>query len=309
MKIKLLFAFFVFLSMKAYTQEAPIHNQYFMNPYVYNPAFVGHDEYPVVYLSHRRQWLGIEGAPVSSNLSFHTQLLKSIAVGANIYTEKRGLLTTSSAEIAIGYKVKLGEEHFVQFGLGGGLNSNMIELQDGFIGTVEPTESNISPMVRFGIKYKIKKLNIGIALPSLLKNDIVISNSPIEEEMNPFDHYSAMLSYKFEISENVLAFEPNLLYRSLGNDFTQIEATGILHIKEIVWVGASYRVDYGINALAGLKIKDLLTLGYAYEMASGQVAGYTDGSHEIQLSIKVGKKKSFEKKQQIDRPRFDTGRQ
>lgn len=309
MKIKLLFAFFVFLSMKAYTQEAPIHNQYFMNPYVYNPAFVGHDEYPVVYLSHRRQWLGIEGAPVSSNLSFHTQLLKSIAIGANIYTEKRGLLTSSSAEIALGYKVKLGNEHFVQFGVGGGLNSNMIELQDGFIGAIEPTESGISPMARFGIKYKIKKLNIGIALPSLLKNDIVISNSTVEEEMSPLDQYSAMISYRFDISEEVLAFEPHLLYRSLGNDFTQIEGTGILHIKELVWVGASYRMDYGINALAGLKIKDLLTLGYAYEMASQQVSGYTSGSHEIQLSIKLGKKKDFEKKQQIDRPRFDTGRQ
>ena len=314
LKMKILFLLFisVFLCLEGYSQEAPIHNQHFMNHYVYNPAFVGHDERAVVYLSHRRQWMGIEGAPVSSNLSFHTQLTKSIAVGANIYTETRGLLTSSTAELALAYKVKIGNEHYVQFGLGGGLNSNTIDLDLNYSGAIplEPEDNSMVPEARFGIKYHIKNLNIGLALPALLKKDFIPTSAVAEqEETTPFDQYSAMISYKFQISENNFAFEPHLLYRTLGNDFTQIEATGIFHIKELVWVGATYRMDYGINGLAGLKIRELLTLGYAYELASGQVAGYMAGSHEIQLSIKLGKKKNFDKKPQVDRPRFDTGRQ
>lgn len=311
MKIHVLLFFSIFLCLEAYSQEAPIHNQYFMNPYVYNPAFVGHDGYSVVYLSHRRQWMGIEGAPVSSNISFHTQLSKSIAVGANVYTEKKGLLTNSSAELTIGYRIKLGEDHFVQFGLGGGLINNRLDLDGSYTGTLpfEPTDNAMNPSARFGLKYQIKNFNIGVALPSLLPNDLILTNSEYEEEANPMDQYAAMLSYKFNISEGNFAFEPHLLYRSLGNDFTQIEATGIFHIKEMVWIGASYRMDYGLNGLAGVKIKDFLTFGYAYEMAANQVAGYTAGSHEIQLSIKLGEKKTFEKKApQVDRPRFDTGR-
>lgn len=311
MKIYLLLFFSIFLCLKAYSQEAPIHNQYFMNPYVYNPAFVGHDGYSVVYLSHRRQWMGIEGAPVSSNLSFHTQLSKSIAVGANIFTEKKGLLTNSSAEITLGYRIKFGETHFVQFGLGGGLINNRLDVDETFVGAVpfEPTDNAMNPAARFGLKYQIKNFNLGVALPALLPNDLIPTSSELKEEQNPLDQYAAMLSYKFNISEGNFAFEPHLLYRSLGYDFTQIEATGIFHIKELVWVGAAYRVDYGLNALAGVKIKNLLTFGYSWEMAANQVAGYTAGSHEIQLSIKLGEKKTFEeKKVQTDRPRFDTGR-
>lgn len=311
MKIYLLLFFSVFLCLKGYAQEAPIHNQYFMNPYVYNPAFVGHDGYSVVYLSHRRQWMGIDGAPVSSNLSFHTQLSKSIAVGANVFTEKKGLLTNSSAEITVGYRIKLGEAHFVQFGLGGGLMNNRLDIDESFNGPLpfEPTDNVMNPAARFGLKYQVKNFNLGLALPALLPNDLIPTTSELEEEQNPLDQYAAMLSYKFNVSEGNFAFEPHLLYRSLGYDFTQIEATGIFHIKELVWVGASYRVDYGINALAGIKIKDFLTFGYSWEMAANQVAGYTAGSHEIQLSIKLGEKKTFEEKKiQVDRPRFDTGR-
>lgn len=254
--------------------------------------------------------MGIEGAPVSSNLSFHTQLTKSIAVGANLYTEKKGLLTNSTAELSIGYRIKFGEDHFLQFGLGGGLINNRMELDDSYVGAIpfEPTDNTINPAARFGLKYHIKNLNIGLALPSLLPNDLVPTNSEYVEETTPLDQYVATLSYKFNISEGNFAFEPHLLYRSLGYDFTQIEATGVFHIKKAVWVGAAYRVDYGINGLAGFKIKEFLTFGYAYEMAAGQVAGYTSGSHEIQLSIKLGEKKTFEKKVQVDRPRFDTGR-
>lgn len=312
MKIHFLLFISLFLCLEAYSQEAPIHNQHFMNHYVYNPSFVGHDERAVVYLSHRRQWMGIEGAPVSSNFSFHTPLTKSIAVGANIYTETRGLLTSSAAELTLAYKVRLGDQHYIQFGLGGGLNSNTIDFDLNYNGTIplEPEDNSMIPEARCGLKYHIKNLNIGLALPALLKKDLVPTNALTEEdELSPIDQYSAMISYKFQISENNLAFEPHLLYRSLGNDYTQIEATGVFHIKELVWVGATYRMDYGINALAGLKIKELLTLGYAYELASGQVAGYMAGSHEIQLSINLGKKKNFDKKPQVDRPRFDTGRQ
>lgn len=121
MKIKLLIGFLLFLCFENIAQDVPIYNQYFMNPYVYNPAFVGHNENPTLFLSHRRQWIGIEGAPVSSSISFHTELKKNAAFGAHLYTEKRGLLTSSTAELALGYKLKLGPKNFVQFGLAAGV--------------------------------------------------------------------------------------------------------------------------------------------------------------------------------------------
>ena len=309
MKIYFVLTFLFFVSLEAFSQELPIHNQFFMNPYVYNPAYVGHDGYSVLYLSHRRQWMGIEGAPVSSNLSFHTQLKKTLAVGLNVYTEKRGLLTTSSAELALGYKVKIGEEHYIQFGLAGGVGSNNIDLSElQNISTLpyEPSAKGMYPEARFGIKYHIKNLNLGLALPTLFQKDYISDKGFGDVEANPLEQYLGMISYRFELSKDNLAFEPHFVYRALGNDFTYMEGTGVFYIKNLLWAGASYRMDYGLTGLGGVKIKDLLTIGYAYELAASQVAGYVDGSHEIQLSIKLGQKKTFETKEKISRPRFDT---
>src|SRR5690606_32955888 len=144
---------------------------------------------------------------------------------------------------------------------------------------------------RFGIKYKVKGFNFGVALPSLFDRDYISDKGFGEIEIAPLERYTIMASYKFEISPDNFAFEPHLLYSTLSQDFTHTEAVGIFHIKNVGWLGASYRTDYGLTGLGGIKIKDLLTLGYGYEMAADQVAGYTSGSHEIMLSIKLGEKK------------------
>lgn len=308
MKINLLIIFFLFLSLSGVAQDVPIHNQYFLNPYVYNPAFAGHNEYPVVFLTHRRQWIGIDGAPVSSNISFHTTMKEKGAIGVNIYTEKRGLLTTSSAEIALGYRVKFGQEQYVQFGIAAGVGNNSINLEETQNGGAVPlalSDNGTYLDGRFGIKIHLKNLNLGFALPSLFERDYFSDDNLGNFTSDPLSRYLAMASYKFIISKDNFAFEPHLLYHALGGDFTQIEAAGIFYIKDMLWAGASYRMDYGATGLLGIKIKETLTIGYAYEMATAVVSGFSDGSHEISLSLKLGDKKKPEP-ERIRRPRFDT---
>src|SRR5690606_40131428 len=112
-----------------------------------------------LFLSHRRQWIGIEGAPVSSSISFHTELKKNAAFGAHLYTEKRGLLTSSTAELALGYKLKLGPKNFVQFGLAAGVGSNNIDLSESPAGATitEDLDNSLFLDGRFGVKVQDRK--------------------------------------------------------------------------------------------------------------------------------------------------------
>ena len=71
-------------------QQTPIYSQFFMNPYVYNPAFAGQNGRSVAFLSYRKQWIGIDGAPETSTLSFHTPAKRNIALGGLVYYDKRG---------------------------------------------------------------------------------------------------------------------------------------------------------------------------------------------------------------------------
>ena len=69
------------LSLKG--QEIPIFTHYYANPYIYNPAYVGIEGRPTVSLTHRQQWLGIEDAPITSNLTFHTPIIGGFSMGIN----------------------------------------------------------------------------------------------------------------------------------------------------------------------------------------------------------------------------------
>ena len=167
----------------ANAQQPPQYYHYFTNPYLYNPAFAGYDKSPVIYLTHRRQWLGIEGAPVTSNLSFHTPLgnKSPIAIGANITNDVYGLVNNSSARATFAYMVPLSvvAEHYIKFGISAGAGINSIDLSEIDF-TSDPALINASSSSmyldgRFGLQYHLMGLNIGFTLPQLFDAPLATS--------------------------------------------------------------------------------------------------------------------------------------
>lgn len=57
------------IANKALAQQKPIYTQYILNNYIINPAITGIENYVDVKISHRQQWSGIEGAPVTTYFS------------------------------------------------------------------------------------------------------------------------------------------------------------------------------------------------------------------------------------------------
>ncbi|MGI9544309.1 MAG: PorP/SprF family type IX secretion system membrane protein [Cyclobacteriaceae bacterium] len=306
-KLALLILAFGLSNQDLRAQQTPIYSQFFLNPYVYNPAYAGFKERPVAFLTHRRQWIGIEGAPVTSTFSFHTPLKKNLALGTNIYQDERSLLKATSLQLSIAYKAKLGDQQYIRFGLSGGFAMNNLELaniNDPAIlndpALFDLVDNNFNPSGSFGINYHMKGLNLSFGLPSLFRREVIGINEFEPIELDPVKNYNIMANYRFG-SEEGIAFEPHLIYRVTETLPEQLEALGVVYIKDLVWVGGSYRQDYGVTGLFGFKIKDFLSVGYAYELATSQVDGIPDGTHEFQLSINLGKKKSFEKRPPKDR--------
>lgn len=58
-------------------QQRPHYTQYVLNNYIINPAVAGIENYTDVKISHRHQWAGLDGAPVTTYLTIHGPLRKS----------------------------------------------------------------------------------------------------------------------------------------------------------------------------------------------------------------------------------------
>jgi hypothetical protein len=82
---------------------------------------------------------------------------------------------------------------------------------------------------------------------------------------------------------------PMAIYRALDNKQDQWEGVLITNIKDLFWVGASYRTNYGLIGMIGVNLKGLLRVGYSYEYPTGDIGQVSNGSHEIYMGARFGK--------------------
>ena len=70
-------------------------------------------------------------------------------------------------------------------------------------------------------------------------------------------------------------------------------------INQKLTLGAAYRYDAAISALAGFQLSEMLFVGYAYDFETTQLQKYNQGSHEIFLRFEL-----FKNYNGINSPRF-----
>ena len=66
----------IILNNTAFGQAKPSYNQYILNNYILNPAVSGIENYSELKMSYRNQWQGLNGAPVTSYLTFNAPIGK-----------------------------------------------------------------------------------------------------------------------------------------------------------------------------------------------------------------------------------------
>lgn len=294
MKRFLLYLIITLLPTGAIAQQTPIYGLYFMDLYQINPAAAGLKNFSALHLDHRQQWRGIDGAPVTSTLTLHLPVGKKVSIGINFMNDKRGILTTNSGMATFAYRIPFGKDHNLRFGLSGGLGWNNIDfskiddMNDPAL--IDAVDNNMFMVGQFGALYNIRNFSLGFTFPTLFKSNLISDQQFQDVVLEPFKNYYLTASYHFDVGPN-FALEPWVLYRANETQPSQIEGTLILWIKNIVWAGATYRQNYGMAYEAGFQISDLINLGYAYEPAGQMVNGFGNGSHQLHLSIRIGKKK------------------
>lgn len=275
-------------------QQNLFYNHYFLNPFLYNPSYIAPNGYSEVYLNYRKQWSGIEGAPTTGTVSLHLPLNYKAGLAFTGYQDKAGLLKTTTGLISFAYQVFLGQrvsdQHKIGFGLSAGMTTNSI---DG-----NAADNPNDPVIRstslvdgqFGIHYKFRNLNIGFAIPRIFQTQVVAEDDFTKPGIEQVKNTISSISYTIKLSDR-FAFEPLVTYRTFENQDGQYEAVGVFRVDNIGWLGGAYRPDYGAAAFLGFNIKDKIKVGYAYEFATDQVNVFADGSHEVQLVVRLGKKK------------------
>ena len=67
----------LFYTENLFSQQDPQYTNYMYNTTVINPAYAGTREAISILGLYRAQWVGLEGAPVTSSVSIHSPLKES----------------------------------------------------------------------------------------------------------------------------------------------------------------------------------------------------------------------------------------
>ncbi len=286
-----LFLLMLSLSTKIYAQQTLVYNHYFLNPFLYNPSYIAPSGYSEIYVNYRKQWAGINGAPSTGTFNLQLPLSYKTGFGVTAYQDQAGALKTTSGLLSFSYQIFFGRKidmtNKLGFGISVGATHSYVDTQTTDVAVTNNNTTSIDG--QFGINYQYNRFKIAFAIPRLFDSKVVSESTFNGPSLATINNTLSSVSYDVRLSDKI-SVEPYFIYRTFQTTKSQYEAMAVVRVKNIGWIGGSFRQDYGAAGLIGFNIKEKIKFGYAYEFAANQTPQLGSGSHEIQLVVRVGKK-------------------
>ncbi|MCB0442953.1 MAG: type IX secretion system membrane protein PorP/SprF, partial [Flavobacterium sp.] len=278
------------------------YTQYMYNTINVNPAYAGSRGVMSIFGLHRTQWVGLDGAPVTNAASINTPINNSnLGVGLSFVNDKIGPTNENAISADVSYTVKTSETFKLSFGIKGtanlfNLDVNKLNPQDQGDPQFQNLDNKFTPNLGAGVYFHSDKMYVGLSVPNFFEtkrysdNDVAIN----AERMN----FYLIAGYVFDLSYN-LKFKPALLSKAVEGAPLQVDVSANFLYNDKFMLGAAWRWDAAVSAMAGFQITDGLFIGYGYDHETTRLRRFNSGSHEIFLRFEL-----FKKHSKIVSPRF-----
>ena len=308
----------VLLSLAAITavtaQQDAQYTQYMFNTMSVNPAYAGSRGQLSIAALYRSQWVGLNGSPETFTLNMHSPIRNSnIGYGLSVVNDRIGEGTVQETYIdgLVSYTVDVSLDGKLSFGLkvgGNLLNLDFEQLRQRFgeeeAVNTDNIENRFSPNVGLGVYYHSNKFYAGLSAPNLLQTEHFDGGNDDANDTGFLAkdriNFYMITGYVFDLN-NDLKFKPALLTKVVGGAPLQVDVSANFLFAEKFSLGAAYRWDAALSALAGFQINDQIMLGLAYDRETTDFGAtqFSGGSFEVFLRWEL--LRSFEK---LVSPRF-----
>ena len=275
-------------------QQDAQYTQYMYNTITVNPAYAGSRGVLSINGLHRSQWIGLDGAPKTQTLNFHTPVSERVGIGLSIVNDEIGNGTNQDTyfDAVFSYTIPTSTEGKLSFGLKAGghllnidfnkLANYSAELNNSGLDNID---KKFSPNIGAGIYYHTNNFYAGLSVPNFLKTqhfDDAAGNSSFlaEERLN----FYFITGYVFDVNPR-LKFKPAALLKAVSGAPLQIDLSANFMLNNKFTLGAAYRWDAAFSALFGFQISDQFMIGLAYDREITELGNSTfnDGSFEVML--------------------------
>ena len=299
--IKRILLFLLLVTAAANAQQDAQFTQYMYNTININPAYAGSRGALSIFGLHRTQWVGMDGAPVTNAFSVNSPLGNNVGLGVSLVNDKIGPTNENNLSVDFSYTIKTSESYKLSFGVKA--TANLFSLDPSKLNpehqddpSLRGFDNEFNPNVGAGIYWHSDKSYIGISVPSFIEtsrysdNEVAIN----QEKLN----FYLIGGYVFDLSP-MIQFKPAVLSKMVAGAPLQLDVSANFLINEKFVIGAAYRLDAAVSAMAGFQITEGIYIGYGYDLDTTKLNNYNRGSHEIFLRFELLGSKS-----KIISPRF-----
>jgi type IX secretion system PorP/SprF family membrane protein len=318
----------VVLFVPVNAQQRPHYTQYILNQYIINPALTGIENYTDIKVSHRHQWAGIDGAPVTTYLTAHTPLGKkdyrttatSFAVpgenprgerywedytsaephhgiGLQIINDRTGPLNQFSAYATYAYHIGISPRTSLAAGFGAGFSRISLQTEKlQFAVAVDPAVyssgviNQFKPDFSAGLYLYSADYFVGLSAQQLIPQKIDFSDNTVKQNGGRLvPHVFATAGYRFLLNEDFNVI-PSVMVKKIDPMPLQVDINTKLQYHDFLWLGASYRVKYGFAAMVGMNLSNTVQVGYSYDYTTTTLNNYSHGTHELLIGFTIGNK-------------------
>ena len=208
--------------------------------------------------------------------------------------DQHGPFSRISGYVSYAHHFPLGKGYFLSLGVAPGvanrsLGTDNLEVADpNNDQTFREYKGNSVQSTYFdlnsGVSFYSDRLYVGYSGRQLLQNALFAEIKPVDEDQKLVVHHSLISMYRFRLN-SFLELAPTIALRKAGPAPLKYDATAKLRFEEKIWAGFSYREEGTLSGIFGLRINELIQVGYSYDFTTSGLASYNDGSHELNLSF------------------------
>lgn len=310
-------------------QQKPHYTQYILNQYILNPALAGIENYIDAKVSHRHQWVGFDGAPVTTYATIHGAIGKKDyrtsptsfrvpgenprgtnyweqytsaephhGIGLQVINDRIGPLNQFSAYATYAYHLGISARTSLAAGFGAGITNLSINTSKLDFGntTVDPVVytsgqlNTLKPDFNAGLYLYSSDYFIGVSAQQIVPQKIDYSENTVKTTEGKFvPHLFATAGYRFLIGEDFNLI-PSIMVKYINPVPTQVDINAKLQYLDLAWLGLTYRTSEGFAAMAGLNISNTLNVGYSYDYSTSRLNTVSKGTHEVIVGFMIGNK-------------------
>ncbi|ADY52958.1 putative membrane protein [Pseudopedobacter saltans DSM 12145] len=268
-------------------QLNPLKSQYFQNEYLVNPAMAGNHGRPEVFLNYSNQWNKIDGAPVLGSISASMPINDKASFGANIISDKSGLIRKTQAMGSFSYKVPFAEDHALRFGVSLSWSQDRLDYGLATSSGINDTElagyNNRENYLdgNLGITYQYRKLEAQFSYLNL--------NQKRYSDISTVDYatFYSSLSYKIRFDDS-FGVKPMLSYRGIKNYENQWDVAAEWNADQLRFY-TMYHSNRSITGGMGYLDRSGLTVSALYNSEPNTIRGFSGGIFDVVVGYRFNR--------------------